>query len=206
MRPFRQRPHFPSLMLGSLVLAMGGIFSLAGCAASTDDGADGPREYASLEWIDLLPESDFEALMTPPSWLNDIDEGSDADQFDSARLQGDPEGRRYLEALKSTGVVAEYDRKAVRLPGFVVPLEFDDRQRATEFFLVPWFGACLHLPPPPPNQILHVQYPRGLALGRLEEAFWVEGTLVTTIVNREVGTSAYALRADRVRPYTLNGD
>jgi len=199
----RRRFAAPS---GWLLLALGGGLLLGGCSPSAAGEAEAPREYASLEWMDLLPGSDFEALMNPPAWLDDIEEGSEADEVDPSLFQDDPVSRRYLEALTSTAVVAEHDQQAVRLPGFVVPLEFDDRQRVTEFFLVPWFGACLHLPPPPPNQMLHVRFPQGLALARLEDAFWVEGTLTTTIVDREIGTSAYALQADQVRPYFLDED
>ncbi|TVP44820.1 MAG: DUF3299 domain-containing protein [Gemmatimonadales bacterium] len=206
MKPVPRPPALSPLLPKGVLLAVGAAFLLGGCGEVAKGESEGPREYASIEWMDLLPGADFEALMNPPAWLDDIEEGSEADQVDSARLQRDPVGRRYLEALTSTAVVAEKDQQAVRLPGFVVPLEFDDRQRVTEFFLVPWFGACLHLPPPPPNQMLHVRYPRGLDLARLEDAFWVEGTLETTIVNREIGTSAYALDADLVRPYFLEGD
>jgi uncharacterized protein len=201
MRPGPNSAGFLLVFLGAFVLVMGVAHFRGWAEASAGRVEETRREYATLEWVDLLPGSDFEALMNPPAWLDEIEEGSDADQLDSALLQDDPVGRRYLQALTSTAVVAEHDRRAVRLPGFVVPLEFDDRQRVTEFFLVPWFGACLHLPPPPPNQMLHVHYPAGLALSRLEDPFWVEGILATTLVNREIGTSAYALRADHVRPY-----
>lgn len=187
------------------------LLLLAGCGTSADGASEWLREYVTLEWIDLLPDADFKALLNPPAWMDEIEEGSDADQLDlvdlaeRAQLKGDAEAQRYFEALASTDVIARYNQQAVRLPGFVVPLETDDQQRVTEFFLVPWFGACLHLPPPPPNQMLHVRYPQGLALARLEDPYWVQGILATAIVDHSIGTAAYTVEADHVRPYVLDG-
>jgi len=206
MGPKPPRSSLLLVSLGGFLLVMVLFLFRAWAEASADGEEEGPRDYVTLEWVDLLPGSDFEALMNPPAWLDEIEEGSDADHLYSGLLEGDTVGRRFLQALTSTEVVTEHDQRPVRLPGFVVPLEFGDRQTVTEFFLVPWFGACLHLPPPPPNQMLHVRYPPGLALSRLEDAFWVEGILATTLVDREIGTSAYALEADQVRPYVMDDD
>ncbi|WP_018969790.1 DUF3299 domain-containing protein [Rubritalea marina] len=62
---------------------------------------------------------------------------------------------RELRQKRATMPVDELDGKAVALSGFVLPLEFDGK-KVTEFLLVPWVGACIHTPPPPPNQIVHV--------------------------------------------------
>ena len=55
----------------------------------------------------------------------------------------------------ANAVVDDLDGRYVLLPGYVVPLEFSD-SRIIEFLLVPWVGACIHKPPPPANQIVHV--------------------------------------------------
>ncbi len=179
----------------------------AGCGGEEGQGPASSRaeatqgEVRTLEWIDLLPDEDFEALMNPPDWLDEIEEGSDDDVMAEARFSRDEAGRRYWEALHSRNTVASLHGTRSRIPGFVVPLEMDAQNRVIEFFLVPYFGACIHLPPPPPNQMIHVQYPRGLALERLEDAFWVEGELRTVIRDHDLGTAAWGLDASAIRPW-----
>ncbi len=53
-------------------------------------------------------------------------------------------------------VVKELDGQQVKLPGYIVPLEVSEEGRTTEFLLVPYYGACIHVPPPPSNQIVHI--------------------------------------------------
>lgn len=162
-------------------------------------------EYYLLDWVELMPEDDLQALLNPPDWINEIVDGSAED--DMARWSS-PGGRsmteqeeRYQEALFSKTVIPEFDGRAVRVPGFVVPLSFDDKRRVIEFFLVPYFGACLHLTPPPPNQIIYINYERGLDQESLYTPYWVEGTLRTQVVSNEVADSAYVMMADAVTLY-----
>ena len=65
-----------------------------------------------------------------------------------------------------------------RVPGYMVPLE-DNLEEVTEFLLVPYPGACIHVPPPPASQIVHViMESNKKAQVRLSmEAVWGEGTL-----------------------------
>ena len=93
----------------------------------------------------------------------------------------------YQLALVSTRIKPEMDGRAVRIPGFIVPLEFDGEQIITEFFLVPYFGACLHMPPPAPNQIIHVNYEKGLELEALYDPFWITGILSASLVKNDTG-------------------
>jgi uncharacterized protein len=89
----------------------------------------------------------------------------------------------------------------VRVPGFMVPLE-DWEQRVTEFILVPFFGACIHVPPPPPNQMAHV-----LMGGRqkvevnLWDPVWVIGRLKIENVDSPYGVVGYQLTAERLQSY-----
>ncbi len=112
-----------------------------------------------------------------------------------------PEEQAYSAALQSTNVNADLNQKNVRLPGFIVPVEYNDDQVVTEFFLVPYFGACIHVPPPPPNQIIYVKYPKGLSLSALYDPFWIKGELQTEIIKNDIATSAYAISADDIKPY-----
>lgn len=159
--------------------------------------------YKTIEWTDLIPEDDLEALLEPPEDLDEIEDGTEADQLDSQTLstfaeQG--EGR-YYEALASTRIIEAFDNRDVRIPGFIVPLEFDDALTVTEFFLVPYFGACIHLPPPPPNQVIHVTLDEGIKMEVLYDPFWVTGTLRTSIVENDVAKAAYTMRATGITPY-----
>ncbi|MEC8427830.1 MAG: DUF3299 domain-containing protein, partial [Pseudomonadota bacterium] len=78
----------------------------------------------------------------------------------------------------------------------------DDDQTITEFFLVPFFGACIHVPPPPPNQIIYAKYPVGLKLEALYDPFWITGTLRATITENDMATSAYAIDMSGYEAYT----
>ena len=161
--------------------------------------------YRTIEWPDLMPKEDLDALLNPPESLNHIPDGSEDDQIASQMRLAIEQANdsRYQQALVSTRVVLDFDGQAVRLPGFVVPLEFDaGQQRVTRFFLVPYFGACIHVPPPPPNQIVYAEFDQGFKLERLYEPFWLFGTLRATLIENDMATAAYTIKVDRLEPYT----
>ena len=162
------------------------------------------KTYKTIEWTELIPAKELEALMNPPDYLNDIEDGSIEDQIAGqikAQLEID-ENDPYQQALVSTNVIAEMDGQSVRMAGFVVPLEFNDETfTVTQFFLVPFFGACIHVPPPPPNQIIFVNYPKGFTLKSIQDPFWVSGDLIVTLTENETATSAYSMELDLIEPY-----
>lgn len=159
-------------------------------------------QYQEIEWPDLMPKEDLEALMNPPEYLDDIADGSEEDTLDdNLKMQREEADDPYQKALVSTRVIAEFDKRKIRLPGFIVPLDFDDHQIITTFLLVPFFGACIHYPPPPPNQIIFATYEPGLSLDDLSDAFFVEGTIFTELKEHDLATSAYSMTIDRILPY-----
>lgn len=175
-------------------LAMVAALALAGTAASaaTPPG----QEFRTIEWTDLIPPDVLEVLMNPPSYINEIEDGSMEDQI-SSQMKGaiaSASDDRYQQALVSTKVIDEMDGARVRIPGFIVPLEFDEEQTVTQFFLVPYFGACLHMPPPPPNQIILVNSPQGLPMEDLYVPFWIAGEMTTSLTENDMATSAYAMK------------
>jgi uncharacterized protein len=89
---------------------------------------------------------------------------------------------------------------AVRIPGYVVPLE-KDKAGVREFLLVPYFGACIHTPPPPSNQILRVTAAQPLANLRTMDNVWVSGRLHASRSDSSMGMSSYAMTVDFVEPY-----
>lgn len=112
-------------------------------------------------------------------------------------------------ALQST-TVETLDGQHIRMPGYVLPLEFDG-EKVTEFLLVPFVGACIHVPPPPPNQIVHVFHPEGFETEGLFSPVWVEGTMATEARSTELslvdGSSqvdtGYTMQAMVVEEYEM---
>lgn len=109
------------------------------------------------------------------------------------------------QTMPNAPVVADLEGVLIKLPGYVVPLETDAKGQVTEFLLVPYFGACIHVPPPPSNQIVHVRYPQGVVQEALYQPFWVEGPLRVMQTRSDLAETGYAMQADRVYPYELSG-
>jgi hypothetical protein len=91
--------------------------------------------------------------------------------------------------------------QSVRLPGYVVPLE-DLAAGIKEFLLVPYFGACVHSPPPPANQIVHVLLDKPAKNLRLMDVVWVSGALSATKTDSHMGVASYRIDAKAVTPYS----
>ena len=117
---------------------------------------------------------------------------------------------RELRKKRASRVVGELDGLAVKMPGYLLPLEFSDR-KITEFLLVPWVGACIHTPPPPPNQIVHVvlEDGNGYESRSIYEPVWVAGELFTQATTQNLflkdGSSdinvGYRIKAEKVEKY-----
>ncbi|MCW8346844.1 MULTISPECIES: DUF3299 domain-containing protein [Vibrio] len=99
-------------------------------------------------------------------------DGLDADGLLTLRAEYIEKQQRAAEAVTS-----DFDGKNVRIPGFLVPIEFSAPLVATEFLLVPTAGACIHMPPPPANQIVRVSYPQGYEVETVQYPVWVEGVI-----------------------------
>lgn len=96
----------------------------------------------------------------------------------------------------------QHDRRKVRIPGFVVPLE-DNAGEFAEFLLVPDAQACVHVPPPPANQMVHVKMKSGEKLKPVYGPVWVEGILRIVDVESVYGTASYEMRGLTVTPYKM---
>lgn len=152
-------------------------------------------ELAETDWLDLMPPEDQRALETMPEISHDSPET--ADGFSS---QG---GLRQREqslppVMYSSKTVAKLNGQRIRLGGYPVPLENDAQGRSTLFFLVPYPGACIHVPPPPPNQIVLVRYPKGITLEDIYAPLWVDGRLQIEPVSNDLADAAYVLEAAAV--------
>ena len=93
------------------------------------------------------------------------------------------------------------DRRTVAIPGFMVPLE-DDADQVTEFLLVPFSGACIHVPPPPPNQMVYVKLRGGRkAAMSFTQPIIVSGQLHVSTVQSPYGDVSFNMDGDSVKPY-----
>ena len=159
-------------------------------------------KFEIVEWLDLMPKKDLNALLNPPSYIENIQEGIVEDEILN-ELKSLPKSLTdpYQKALVSTDVKKEMNGKTIKIPGFIVPLDFSSKKKIKNFFLVPYFGACIHVPPPPPNQIIFITYNKGISVKELLDPIWVSGTLQTSHHENEVALSAYSMQMKSYEPY-----
>jgi len=110
-----------------------------------------------------------------------------------------------------TTIVEELNGQRVRIPGYLLPLEISG-SKVTEFLLVPYIGACIHVPPPPPNQIVHANVGQkgGYNSRKLYEPVWVTGVISVKSIVKDLYLSdgsaginiGYAMQANHIEPYT----
>jgi uncharacterized protein len=156
---------------------------------------DPKSAYQEVKWSALIPEG-----WNPAKSLKGLkfDKLSDADPSAMEALE------KMKEAWNAAPVEPAWNGSRIRITGFAVPLE-RSRERVTEFLLVPYFGACIHTPPPPANQIIHVFVAKPGKKMQTFDALQVSGTLETAHSQAEnemgIGNSAYRMKADTVEPY-----
>lgn len=153
-------------------------------------------ELPETDWLELMPEEDRQALEAMPEISHDSPE-QDSGFYDANGLR--QQDKTLPAVMYSTRTVPGLDGKTIRLGGYPVPLETDNAGRSTLFFLVPYPGACIHVPPPPPNQLVLVRYPQGIELQDIYAPLWVNGTLKVEPVSNDLADAAYALDASGVR-------
>ncbi len=124
---------------------------------------------------------------------------------DLSRIQdGDPKADALLREVREIWDAAptrpELNGQKVRLPGYLVPLE-GQAGEWKEFLLVPYFGACIHSPPPPANQIVHVKAAIPAKGLRSMDTVWITGTLRTERRDTDMGVSGYTVDGAVVEKY-----
>ena len=164
------------------------------------------KSFRTVEWLDLMPKKDLDALLNPPDYISEMEEGAFEDEI-LTELRNMPKeiSDPYQQALVSTEVIKEMDGQRIRIPGFVVPLEFGENKKVTQFFLVPYFGACIHVPPPPPNQIIFVTSKKGLAIKELYDPLWISGIITTSRIENDVALAAYKMEMEFSEIYEEEG-
>lgn len=140
------------------------------------------KDIIDLEWSDLVPEG--QAALPP-------------------MLQGIVEHEQSTlmsEQPVSTGVRTDWNGETIRLPGFIVPIDYSGTG-VTAFILVPFVGACVHVPPPPANQLVFVTTDTPYESSGLFEAVNVTGLFGTASTQTQIADVGYALSADRIEPF-----
>jgi hypothetical protein len=145
-------------------------------------GLPDAQGFAELEWTHMLPGEDVAILRDAPPVIH----------------VGNHQGAQY----GTLHTIAALDNQRVRLTGYVVPLETDAQGKMTEFFFVPFYGACIHVPPPPPNMLIHVSLTRSVDTPQIWDPFWLRGVLRTETQRNAVAASAYAMTDAELVPYS----
>jgi uncharacterized protein len=144
-----------------------------------------PAKVRQIDWDELLPTEERGSLGTePPPPIHDY-------------LGGGPPAQQ----SGSFNVNPALDGAAVKIPGYVVPIHVAGDGLVSEFLLVPYVGACIHVPPPPPNQIVYVRFAKGVKVKSLADAQLVTGRMRTDTKYSHVAAAAYMLDADKVEPF-----
>ena len=152
------------------------------------------QQVLDLTWEDLVP-NDY-------VFMNPLDKLSDEEYY---ALTDDSEKTQELmdqvkQLMDFAPIVDELDGKTVRISGYAVPLDYDE-QNVREFLLVPYFGACIHVPPPPGNQTVYVTSEEGLEMQGLWDPISVVGKLETVHVSSDLAEAGYSIAANDVEPY-----
>lgn len=151
----------------------------AGALAASADGGSAVQE---LGWEDLMPAGQ---LHVPPV----VDHS------------GIPVANDFpAPASAAVSVVEELDGKLVKLPGFIVPLDYLDGKVASAL-LVPYFGACIHMPPPPPNQIVHVQFDEPIDIDSIWDPVWVTGKIGLERYASQIAEAGYSMQGQEIEEY-----
>jgi len=154
----------------------------------------GPGGYTELRWDDLVPKG-----WDPMKGLRDKGVSNPG-----VLIDGDPKTEALMSEMRQAWDNAPTEPSLngtrVKLPGYLVPLE-ENAAGHTEFLLVPYFGACIHTPPPPANQIVLVVPAKPAAGFRSMDTVWVSGTITTVRGNSAMGSTGYRIDAMLVERY-----
>ena len=141
----------------------------------------------TINWDDLLPEGELERI---EQLYNSAYATMEINHFGGQ-----------MQQIGTFNVEQALIGQTVRMPGFILPLDYQPGGAIDEFLLVPYFGACIHTPPPPPNQIVYVTLDEPLRVDRLWDPVWVTGELSSDRHMNGLGDAAYTMRLISHEPY-----
>jgi len=148
-------------------------------------------DYEDIGWDSLLPEG-----WSVEKVMNDLNLGALGDN--------DPKAREAMKKIREMWDKApanpKLDNRRVSIAGFVVPLD-GEREKTREFLLVPYFGACIHAPAPPANQVIHVIVSKAATSVKLTPAALISGTIRVVRSDTKLAVTSYEMTVDKVEPY-----
>jgi uncharacterized protein len=175
----------------SWIVALSLWASAAGASSTLNPQGDKPQESSKppnvlqVDWDKLLPPHAAKPINEPPAPVH----GYLGESGPAAKQSG------------SSAVNADLEGLTLRIPGFIVPLDVDATGQVVEFLLVPYYGACIHVPPPPPNQIIYVKPAKPILVKDMFNAYWVTGRMHVEIRNTQMASASYTMNASKVEDY-----
>lgn len=155
----------------------------AGLAAMAYPPAARAQGVREITWEDLIPPGvPYSEIVGP----GQMDEENDIwlPEYDA----------------NATRVNTDLEGALVRMPGYIIPME-TTAQGVTEFILVPYVGACIHVPPPPPNQLVFVTAEVPWPSEDMWTAIWVTGRMQARMQSTAIAEIGYALSATEIEEY-----
>lgn len=157
----------------------------------------------ALKWAELVPPH-APAPRDSRTFFSGVPSKSDDGQPAPPPL---PEGKFMSMKRQQPGagtppaVVAELNGKHVAIGGYIVPLDFEATS-IKEFLLVPFVGACIHVPPPPANQIIYVKSAKGIEIAGSFDPVKVTGIIKTETAFTGLADAGYSIEADEIERIT----
>jgi hypothetical protein len=174
------------MVLRTLLISFVLAASLVAGSARAGDGDNDPAR--SIVWADLLPEGEGDRLAR-------------LQQMQAIELGFDHFGTEQFPQIMSFAAVEELDGQRVRLGGYILPFDYFSGGRVTRFLLVPYVGACIHVPPPPPNQLVYVETSEPVEVAGLWDPVYAEGILRVQRQDTDLAAVAYTLELESITPY-----
>ncbi len=170
-------------------------------AAALAIGARATEAPRELKWAELMPPMQAVSPLKPKTFFSGSTPASDDGPPPPPLAEGQwmSMKRRQPGADQPPRVVTELNGKRVKIGGYVVPLDFESTT-VKEFLLVPFVGACIHVPPPPPNQIVYVKAAKGFEVGGTFDPVTVTGTMKTETAFTGIADAGYSIDAESVEP------
>lgn len=169
-----------------------GVLAIGLLVLSLVSGA--AESIRALSWDDLMPPG-----YVPQNPLDTLTQDELRKMADGS-AEADALYDKLRQFNLSAPLVAELDGQMVSLPGYVVPIEYNEHG-VFEFLLVPFIGACIHVPPPPANQIVYVKSAEGFKLTELFEAVEVTGVMSTKPTMSDLADAGYTMEAGSIKRF-----
>lgn len=172
----------------ALFLAVTVAASVTAPSPAQDSTPNSTPDYLDLAWSDLLPDGEAERI-------------AELQQLQALQTGFDHFGSESMPQIQTFNVVEALDGRRVRLGGYVLPFDFSGSGEVSRFLLVPYVGACIHVPPPPPNQLVFVTSEEPVEVSGLWDPVFAEGVMRTARHDNDLGDTAYTLELIELRPY-----